>query len=89
MYLALLATDGRSQTVSCFPSAQASAADPFLSCNVGAPWIGPVVFFGICNFAIVLGTTAGVSYIVDCNRHTTDAALGALIFWVGALSSLL
>lgn len=44
-----------------------------------------MVFFGICNFAIVLGTTAGVSYIVDCNRHTTDAALGALIFWVSVL----
>ncbi|KAK4701109.1 hypothetical protein P7C70_g5130, partial [Phenoliferia sp. Uapishka_3] len=47
----------------------------------GTIWIGPVIFFAISNFAIVLGSTAAVSYIIDSHRHTTDAALGALIFW--------
>ncbi|KAJ7822101.1 MFS general substrate transporter [Mycena olivaceomarginata] len=46
----------------------------------GEAWIAPVMFTSIANFAIVMGSTAAVSYVIDSHRHTTDAALGSLIF---------
>jgi len=47
----------------------------------GTPWIGPVMFFSISNFGVVMGSTAGISYVIDSHRHSADAALGSLIFW--------
>ncbi|KAF7302671.1 MFS general substrate transporter [Mycena chlorophos] len=51
-----------------------------ISLQRGQPWISPVVFNSIAVFGIVLGTTSALSYIIDSHRHTTDAALGSLIF---------
>lgn len=51
-----------------------------ISANLAELWIGPVIFFGILNFGIVIGCSAAISYVVDCHRQSADAALGALIF---------
>lgn len=53
-----------------------------------SPW-GPIVFLGLLNFGITVGCSAVVAYVVDCHRHTSDAALGAVVFGKNALSTIL
>ena len=59
-----------------------------LSIDKPSPW-GPIVFFGILNFGITIGCSAVIAYVVDCHRHTADAALGAVIFGKNVLSAII
>ncbi|KAF8588854.1 MFS general substrate transporter [Ramaria rubella] len=60
-----------------------------ISANKGEAWIGPVMFFGILNFGIIIGCSAAISYVVDCHRNSADAALGALIFGKNVFSAII
>ncbi|KIJ51227.1 hypothetical protein M422DRAFT_244411 [Sphaerobolus stellatus SS14] len=60
-----------------------------ISANQQEAWIGPVMFFGILNFGIIIGCSAAISYVVDCHRQSADAALGALIFGKNAFSAVI
>jgi len=59
-----------------------------LSISNPSPW-GSIIFFGILNFGITIGCSAVISYVVDCHRHTADAALGAVIFGKNVLSAII
>ncbi|KAF8466523.1 major facilitator superfamily domain-containing protein [Gautieria morchelliformis] len=59
-----------------------------ISAHLGEAWIGPVMFFGILNFGVVIGCSAAISYVVDCHRASADAALGALIFGKNVFSAV-
>jgi len=60
-----------------------------ISANKAEAWIGPVMFFGILNFGIIIGCSAAISYVVDCHRQSADAALGALIFGKNVFSAII
>ncbi|GAA5890993.1 hypothetical protein JCM6882_008876 [Rhodosporidiobolus microsporus] len=54
----------------------------------GTSYWGPIIFFGILNFGITIGCHAIIAYVVECHRHSSDAALGAVIFGKNALSAI-
>ncbi|BGO96853.1 hypothetical protein NBRC10513v2_000792 [Rhodotorula toruloides] len=72
----------------------------FLICS-GAGFIGfglsirnhlsywaPIIFAGVLNFGITIGCHGVIAYVVECHRHSSDAALGAVIFGKNALSAI-
>ncbi|BGO93095.1 hypothetical protein NBRC10512_003280 [Rhodotorula toruloides] len=48
----------------------------------------PIIFAGILNFGITIGCHGVIAYVVECHRHSSDAALGAVIFGKNALSAI-
>ncbi|GJN91832.1 hypothetical protein Rhopal_004855-T1 [Rhodotorula paludigena] len=48
---------------------------------------GPIMSFALLNFGITVGCSAIISYIVESHRHSSEAALGGVIFLKNALSA--
>lgn len=52
-----------------------------------SPWPA-IVCLGLLNAGVTIGCSAVISYVVDCHRHTSDAALGAVILGKNVLSAI-
>ncbi|BGP21868.1 hypothetical protein JCM10295v2_000743 [Rhodotorula toruloides] len=53
-----------------------------------ASFWAPICLSGLLNAGITIGCHGVLAYVVECHRHSSDAAFGAVIFGKNALSAI-